>query len=146
MPDAADAGRLLALDYGSRRIGIAVGDLATGLAFSRPALRRQGVEADVAAIAKLASSERAERVVLGLPLHAGGDEGSQAALVRAFGERLADRGLEVAYHDERLTTWEAAQELGPGTARRRTGEVDSTAARLVLQDYLETSRRREEVR
>ena len=146
MPDAADGGRVLALDYGSRRIGVAVGDRATGLAFSRPALRRHGVEADVAAVARLAGSEGAERVVLGLPLHAGGDEGSQAALVRAFGERLARRGLEVAYHDERLTTWQAAQEIGARAARRRTGEVDSTAARLVLQDYLDASRRREEVR
>jgi putative Holliday junction resolvase len=146
MPDAADAGRVLALDYGSRRIGIAVGDLATGLAFGRPALRRQGVDADVAAIAGLAGSEGAIRIVLGLPLHAGGEEGSQAALVRAFGERLAERGLEVAYHDERLTTWQAAHELGPRAARRRSGEVDSAAARLVLEDYLEATRRREGVR
>jgi putative Holliday junction resolvase len=146
MADGADAGRVLALDYGSRRIGVAVGDVATGLAFTRPALRRHGTEADVEAVARLVASERAGQVVIGLPLHADGREGSQASLVRAFGDRLASRGMAVAYHDERLTSWQAAEEIGPAAARRRTGALDSAAARLVLQDYLDTTRRAQEVR
>jgi putative Holliday junction resolvase len=134
--------RLIGLDHGSRRIGVAIGDTETGLAFARPALMRTSERADVRAIGQLVQDEGAEVVVLGLPRSMDGSEGSQAAAARDFGEQLAAIGLVVAYQDERLSTWQAVEQLGPRRGRdRRSGELDSAAARVILQEYLDAGAR-----
>lgn len=131
--------RLIGLDHGSRRIGVAVGDLETGIAFARPAMRRRNAAADIRAIGQLAQEEGAATVVLGLPRNMDGSEGMQAAAARAFGEQLAAIGLTIAFQDERLSSWQAAEQIGPRRGRdRRSGELDSAAARLILQEYLDT--------
>jgi putative holliday junction resolvase len=137
--------RIVALDHGSRRIGVAVGDTETGMAFARPALRRRSEERDLAVIGELCASEGADLIIIGLPLNMDGSEGAQAATARAFGERLVRIGLEVAYEDERLTSWEAGERLAEAgrRARRGSGDLDSTAARLILQQYLDARRRAE---
>lgn len=137
--------RIVAIDHGSRRIGVAVGDPETGMAFARPALRRRNEERDLAVIGELCASEGADLIIIGLPLNMDGSEGEQAAAVRAFGERLVGIGLAVAYEDERLTSWEAGERLAAAgrRARRGSGELDSTAARLILQQYLDARRRPE---
>lgn len=134
---------LIGLDHGSRRIGVAVGDTETGMAFARPAIIRRRLEVDISAIEALAGTESAELVVIGLPLHMDGTEGEQAASARKFGERLVARGMQVAYEDERLSSWEAEERLVEAgrRPRRESGELDSTAARLILQQYLDTRRR-----
>lgn len=134
--------RILGLDHGSRRIGLAIGDTETGMAFARPALRRRGDEADLRTIADLAHDEGVERVVIGLPANMDGSEGPQAGLARRFGERLGEIGLAVGYQDERLTSWQAREVLQEAGRhpRRGTGEVDSTAARILLQEYLDTTK------
>ncbi|HEX6129164.1 MAG TPA: Holliday junction resolvase RuvX [Candidatus Limnocylindria bacterium] len=131
--------RVIGIDHGSRRIGLAVGDTATGMAFARPALRRRSLVLDLDTIAVLARDEDAELVVVGLPRNMDGSEGPQAAAARDFGERLAAIGLRVAYVDERLTSWQAAEQLADEgrRVRRRSGEIDSAAARLILQEYLD---------
>ena len=96
--------RVIGLDHGSRRIGVAVGDIETRMAFARPALRRRSLEADVRAVAGMAEEEAATLVVLGLPLNMDGTEGQQAEAARSFGTALAGAGLRVAYEDERLTS------------------------------------------
>jgi putative pre-16S rRNA nuclease len=135
--------RVIGLDHGSRRVGVAVGDTATGMAFARPAIRRRGGAADLDEIAALARSEGAQQVVVGLPRNLDGSEGRQAAAARAFGERLAALGLEIAYVDERLSSWEAGERLAAEGVRpsRRSGELDSAAARLILQEYLDACAR-----
>jgi putative Holliday junction resolvase len=137
--------RLLALDHGSRRIGVAVGDTETGMAFARPALQRRNEERDLAVIGDLCTSEGADLVIIGLPLNMDGSEGEQAAVARAFGDRLVGIGLAVAYEDERLTSWEAGERIAEAgrRARRGSGDLDSTAARLILQQYLDARRRSE---
>lgn len=130
---------VIGLDHGSRRIGVAVGSEETGQAFARPALHRRNAAADLQLIQGLARAEGASRVVLGLPRNMDGSEGSQAAAARAFGGQLAALGLEVVFVDERLTSWEAGERLAAEgrRPRRASGERDSAAARLILQDYLE---------
>ena len=86
------------------------------MAFARPALRRRGTVSDLESIAALARGEGAEVVVLGLPRNMDGSEGPQAAAARHFGERLAATGRR---------------------PDRRSGELDSAAARLILQEYLD---------
>lgn len=142
---------VIGLDHGSRRIGVAVGSEETGLAFARPALLRRNRAADLARIAALARAEGTSRVVLGLPRNMDGSEGSQAAEARAFGAELAGIGLEVAFVDERLTSWQAGEQLAAEGRRpsRESGERDSAAARLILQEYLDgraAAARRQETR
>jgi putative Holliday junction resolvase len=129
--------RLLAVDHGTRRMGIAVADTVTGIAFARPALR--GRE-QARAVAALARAEGAQRIVVGLPLNMDGSEGPQAAAARNLGEQLAAIGLEVVYVDERLSSFQAAERLAAAGRRpsRESGELDSAAATIILQQYLDT--------
>lgn len=130
---------IIGLDHGSRRIGVAVGSEETGQAFSRPALQRRNLTSDLERIAALADSEGTKRVILGLPRNMDGSEGAQAAAARAFGKELGAIGLEVSFVDERLTSWEAGERLAAEGRRpnRASGERDSAAARLILQEYLD---------
>jgi putative Holliday junction resolvase len=136
---------VIGLDHGARRIGVAVGDTDTAMAFARRAIRRRRLETDLRAVADLARAERAELVVVGLPLNMDGSEGEQSREARSFGDALAALGLRIAYQDERLSTWEADRRLGEAGRRpdRASGERDSTAARLILQEYLDARRRAE---
>ena len=130
---------IIALDHGAKRIGVAAGDTETGMAFARAAIKRRSLEHDLARVVELCTDEGAELVVVGLPLNLDGSEGPQAAVVRAFGEALRGAVLAIVYEDERLTSWEAERQLASGgrTPDRRTGEVDSAAAQLILQQYLD---------
>jgi putative Holliday junction resolvase len=134
--------RIIGLDHGVRRIGIAIGDTETGMAFARPALRRRSLDHDLALVGELCTTEGAGLVVIGLPLNMDGSEGGQAAAARAFGEGLAGIGLAVAYEDERLSSWQAGEDLARGArqADRESGELDSAAARVILQQYLDARR------
>jgi putative holliday junction resolvase len=134
--------RILALDHGSRRVGVAIGETETGLAFARPALVRRGGERDVEAVAGMVRAEGVRTILVGLPLNMDGSEGREAAAARAFGQRLAVIGPEILYADERLSSWQAGEELHAAGRRpsRRSGELDSAAARLFLQQYLDDRR------
>ena len=134
--------RFVGIDHGSRRIGVAVGDTETGMAFPHPAIRRRNLDSDAGRVRDLCDAEGAALVVLGLPLNMDGSEGIQAAAARRFGDALVEIGLSVEYEDERLTTWEAGERLRQAKRRpdRASGELDSTAARLILQQYLDARR------
>ena len=135
--------RLIALDHGARRIGVAVADSETGMAFARPAVHRRNLAQDLAIVRELCAAEGAEVIVIGLPLNMDGTEGPQAASAREFGARLAEIGLDVVYEDERLSSWEAAERLAQSGRKpaRASGELDSTAARVILQQYLDARHR-----
>jgi putative Holliday junction resolvase len=131
--------RIVGLDHGTRRIGVAVADTETGMAFARTAIQRRNLDRDLVLIGELCADEGAGLIVIGLPRNMDGSEGAQAAAARRFGDQLGRIGLEVAYEDERLTSWEARERLAEQGRRpsRRGGELDSTAARLILQQYLD---------
>lgn len=132
--------RLVGVDHGARRIGLAVGDTETSLAFARPALRRTNEAADLEALAALAAAEGADGYVIGLPLLEDGRHGEQARRAATFADRLAaGSGRPVIQVDERFTSWQARTELAGAGRRpdRRSGELDSVAARLILQQYLD---------
>jgi putative Holliday junction resolvase len=134
--------RVIGLDHGTRRIGVAVGDTETGMAFPREAIRHRGAAGAAESVRELAADEDAALVVLGLPRAEDGGEGEQAAIVRAFGARLEELGLRVTYEDERLSSWAASEALENGGRRapRQSGALDSAAARLILQQYLDAHR------
>ena len=135
--------RLLGLDHGKRRIGVAIADAETGMAFARVAIQRRNLDHDLALVGELCTTEGVGRIVIGLPLNMDGTEGPQAAEARAFGDRLAALGMDVVFEDERLSSWEASQRLADAGRRpeRGSGELDSAAARLILQQYLDARRR-----
>lgn len=126
--------RYLALDVGERRIGLAVGDEVGGIARELPTLRRRSLETDITAVGEVARREEVEVLLIGLPLTLRGQEGPQARRVRRFAEACRRLGLEVALHDERFTTSEAAL--------RGAGDVDAAAAAILLEDYLRSRARR----
>ena len=114
------------------------------MAFARGAIRRRSLDHDIALIGELCTEEGVERVVIGLPLLSDGLEGEQARAARDFGAHLgAAIGLPVDYEDERLTSWGAAERLNAAgrSVSRGSGELDSAAARLILQQYLDARRR-----
>ena len=133
---------IIGLDHGARRIGVAVGDTETGMAFARPAIHRRSLAVDLHEVEQIAWAEGAELIVVGLPLNMDGSEGDQAAAARSFGEGLTENGLRVAFEDERLSTWEAGERMREAGRRphRESGELDSAAARLILQQYLDARR------
>jgi len=140
---ARGVGRLIGIDPGERRIGVAVGDEETGMAFPRPAVKAGARAPD--GIRALAEAEGTRRVVVGLPLNLDGSEGSQAAAARAFGARLGALGLDVRFSDERLTSWAATERTtGSGSRPLAADAIDSAAAALILEQYLADLRRRPE--
>ena len=110
--------RIIGLDHGARRIGVAVGDTETGMAFARAAIQRRNLDHDLDLVGELCTTEGAGLVVVGLPLNMDGSEGTRRPPRGLRGETAAI-GLEVAYEDERLSSWQAAEDLtaegrGPG--------------------------------
>lgn len=138
--------RFLGLDYGERRVGVAVSDPTGTIAHPLPTLqRRRGKRPPVAAVAGLAEEHAATGVVLGLPLTPGGEESDWTREVRAFGDAVSQRtGLPVTYVDERMTSLRAeraVRALGLSKHRREEkGRVDAAAAVLILQAYLDSRR------
>jgi putative holliday junction resolvase len=125
--------RVLALDYGLARCGAAISDPTGTLARPLDAVEPP----DPAAIADLARSEGAERVIVGLPTTLGGEEGEQARITREFAEELAELlEIPVETYDERLTTRMAERSAREGAR----GHRDSLAAAHLLESYLESRR------
>ncbi|HWS15301.1 MAG TPA: Holliday junction resolvase RuvX [Candidatus Methylomirabilis sp.] len=145
MADETGHGRVLGLDYGSRRIGVAVSDPLGLTVQPLPPIRRMGDRKDIAAIGLLAAERGVTSVVLGLPLLLNGDEGPAAVRARTFGERLhAETSLPVTMWDERLTTAQSERHLiASGVRREERKEIrDSLSAMFLLQSALDSSRRK----
>jgi len=135
--------RVLGLDVGERRIGIALSD-ALGLTAQRlTVLERRSPTEDTEAIARLAADHGAERIVVGLPLTMRGQTGPQAQKVQAFVRRLQElSAIPIEWIDERLTTVQGERSLREtGTSgRKRKQVIDQVAAQLILQHYLDAKR------
>ena len=134
--------RILALDVGDVRIGIAVSDQTRTIAQPLEVLRRVGYGPDSRHILALCEKYDTRDVLLGLPLNMDGTCGTQAQKAQAFGKVLSDAGLNVFYMDERLTTVTAEQTLINGGVRRedRRQHVDKLAATVILTQWLATQR------
>jgi putative Holliday junction resolvase len=142
--------RILGIDLGERRIGVAVAD-ADGAAVPLTTLRRgRDVATDAAAIARLAAEQGATELVVGLPLEASGADGPQARVTRAWVESVTPLvRLPVTLRDERLSSHLAETRLGPMKRGRSGGppsatqraanraRVDREAAAIILQDELD---------
>jgi putative Holliday junction resolvase len=137
--------RFLGLDVGDRRIGVAVSDPTGSLARPVETYERRSVRADVQHIVDLAGEYDAIKVVVGLPKNMNGTEGPQAEKTRDFAAALAERGLSIDLWDERLSTVEASRRLieQRRRGRRLQERLDSEAAAVILQTYLDHVRIKE---
>lgn len=131
--------RLLGLDVGDRRIGVAVSDPTGSLASPVEVYQRRDPVTDTQHVVDLADELEANGVVVGLPKNMNGTEGLQAEKTREFAGALSGRGLTVHLWDERLSTVEATRRMVEQRHRRRgiQQRIDSEAAALILQTYLD---------
>ena len=144
-------GRVLAIDYGRRRLGLAVCDEGRMVARPVETLERVNRRADVARLRRIVKDEGVKQLVVGLPLRLDGTAGEMAEEAREFAGRMAKAlRLPVALVDERLTSWEASEEAPTpkddvwgarahgaySKAHRAADGVDSRAAALILEEYL----------
>ena len=136
--------RILALDFGERRIGVAATDPLGLMAQPLTVIERESLAQDIAKIGEIVRRRGAERIVLGLPLNMNGTEGPPAKRAKRFAARLKrELGLEIELWDERLTTVEAEQVLLAADRSRaeRRRRKDEVAAAVILEDYLAAKRR-----
>ena len=132
---------MLAFDFGTKRIGVAVGDFETRLAHPLAAIAAAENRARFAAIGHLIAEWRPKRLVVGLPAHADGAEHPVGRLARRFAQRLHGRfGIPTELMDERLTSHEAEGLLRASGARgaRLKAGLDSVAAQRILEAYFES--------
>ena len=142
-PEESDR-RVLALDVGERRIGVAVGD-PTGL-LATPIDTVDGEKESLALdeVVRLIAEYEVEEIVVGLPLSLSGRSGAQARRVREFAEAIGRRApVQVIFQDERYSSVQAERLLRDSEKRpsRDKGRIDSAAAAIILQSYLDSRRR-----
>jgi putative pre-16S rRNA nuclease len=144
VPDEArSSGRVLGLDLGDVRIGVAISDPDRRLAVPLGTVHVGRPPGELKAIASLVADNDVTFVVLGHPLTLTGERGARAALAEEFADALrAILDVPVALHDERLSTAEAERSLRAAGAsgRQRRERVDPSAATVILQSFLESSR------
>ena len=131
--------RVMAIDYGDARTGIAISDLLCSLVGSTTVIHSRNSENTVAEIQKLIRENGVTEIVLGLPKNMDGTEGVRAELCREFGRTLEEAtGLPVKMWDERRTTVEAHNILSQHNyhGKKRKNTVDAVAASLILEGYL----------
>ena len=137
--------RVLCLDVGEKRIGVAVTDALDLTAQGVETIWTKGFERDAARVLELCRQYETDRVLCGLPRNMDGTEGFQAARVREFADFLAGRGLKVRFQDERMTTKLARDVLIQADVRRerRKDVIDKLAATYILQSFLDAGGWRE---
>jgi putative Holliday junction resolvase len=131
--------RFLGIDPGTRRIGLAYGD-DIGVATPLPAISSEDPSRQWASLAAILKERRVTEVVLGHPINMDGSSGPKALEVEAFARRIhSEFRLPVHLVDERLTSYEAESTIPPADRRavRKSGLIDSRAATIILQDYLD---------
>lgn len=137
-------GRILGVDFGDTRTGLALSDelrfLASGIGYISPG----GIEKTADAVAKAAEEHRATAIVVGYPLNMNGTAGPRAERAAEFAELLRARLplVEVALFDERMTTMAAARYLNETNVRgkKRKGVIDTLSAQIILQNFIDSLR------
>jgi putative holliday junction resolvase len=137
---ASKSARILAIDYGRRRIGLAISDELGLTAQPLATIQRKNRRADMHRLREVAKKNRVCAVLVGSPVHLNGRQSEMSAEAARFAKRVEEElGLPVELRDERLTSWEAeqmAEELGLG----KNADIDSLAAAILLREYLDETR------
>jgi len=140
-------GRIAGIDYGTVRIGIALGDLELNIAGPYETYIRRNIDLDAKYFTELATAERLKRFVVGLPVHLDGHESQKSREARKFGAWLGKlTSIPIDYFDERFTSAQAEEILGEAnlTKKRRQARIDQLAAQIMLTAYLESGAKSQE--
>lgn len=136
--------RIMGIDYGDARTGVALSDLLCSIVGSTTVVPSRNREKAIADIVRIAKENQVGKIVVGLPRNMDGSEGPRAELCREFAALLAEAtGLEIVMWDERRTTVEAHNILSQHNyhGQKRKNTVDAVAASLILEGYLNSQRR-----
>ncbi|MBP3580576.1 MAG: Holliday junction resolvase RuvX [Clostridia bacterium] len=136
--------KILGIDYGDVRVGLAVSDITEFLASGIGNVKITGMNNAVELVCEKIKEHGCEKIVLGLPVNMNGSQGEKAQKIRMFGDKLKEcTGLEIEYVDERLTTVMAHNFMNQtGTyGKKRKEAVDTLSAQIILQNYLDSKRR-----
>ena len=137
--------RIIALDVGQARIGLAVADIGADMAFGRGYIARTKLKEDLIKLEHIYIKENAELIVVGLPLKADGQNSKQTQRVRAFARILEKEGYSIIFEDERYSSKIAEQDIMASALskkkRREKGLIDEAAAIIILENYLANSKR-----
>ena len=130
--------RILALDYGRRRIGVALSDPLGIMAHGQETLERVNIRTDMLTLKTLIADQSVGQIVVGLPLHLSGQESELSREARSFAFRLSEEsGVPFLMWDERMSSIEANRYLAEsGRPKGKRGNVDRMAAELILNSYL----------
>ena len=135
------AGRILGVDFGDTRTGLAISDISRFLASGIGYISPGGIEKTAAKVAEVALDQKAVAIVVGLPKNMDGSEGFRAERCREFADLLRQKldGIPVAMIDERLTTMSASRYLNETGTRgsHRKGVIDTLSAQIILQNALD---------
>lgn len=128
--------KIIAIDFGTKRVGLAIGDTDLSIAVPKGVLRNDANLLD--RIEDIVRSKGVKKVVVGLPLTPSGREGERAKLVREFAEALRKRlkDVDIELWDERYSTMEAESRLRDLPPRRRREVLDAISAQIILEEYL----------
>jgi len=137
---------VVAIDFGQKRLGIAVGDTENGIVHPLAVINRTSGKSDVEAVRRVLESRVVEKIVVGLPLNMDGTEGPMVRAARAFGARIqAALSITVEYEDERLSTFEARERMREASDDRAGGRrgkpVDAIAAAVILESWMARNRK-----
>ena len=136
--------RLMGLDYGDVRIGVALSDLSQSIASGYETYKCKSLDKDLEHFSNLIAEKEVSLIVIGLPLNMDGTEGARAEKTKQFGQKLsAKTNLPIVYVDERLTSVEAEEILIDAGVRRekRKELIDKVAATLILESYLKSNKK-----
>ena len=142
-----ERGRVIGIDYGEKRIGVAVTDPLWITAQPVDIVANTGSEKAVEQLREIVTEYEADTVVVGLPKNMNNTEGDKALEVRAFADLLADRiGVKIVFQDERLSSAMVQRGLkfAGVKAKKRKNPIDASAAQLILQNYIQKVQQSEE--
>lgn len=135
--DFPRSGRILGLDWGARRCGVAVSDEKRDFVFIRPQINIKNQNELLDAVLRLISEEKAVGLVMGLPLHADGSDSETTVQVKAFANNLSEHtNLPIIFIEENLTSTMAEQEMGQKSWVKKKSELDSMSAKIILENAI----------
>lgn len=135
--DFPRAGRILGLDWGLRRCGVAVSDESRDFVFVRPPISVKTGQELIAGILAIIGAERLVGIVIGLPLYADGSDSETTKMVREFADNLSKQtDLPIVFIEENLTSSAAQEEIGRKSIRQIKQELDSVSAKIILENAI----------
>ncbi len=140
--DFPRAGRILGLDWGLRRCGVAVSDENRGFTFARPQLYIKSQDDLIQNVLEIINEDKISGIVVGLPLHADGTDSETTMMVREFVKSLSEKtSLPIIFIEENLTSSAAQEEIGRKSIQKIKAELDSVSAKIILENAIAVLKR-----